>query len=360
MLVHVMTKKYCPVQLVRALFDRIRETKEAYTKHVVRLVPLQLISFPRAPDMEDCLAKMITRQFPAYAAHYPNIFHPDNFKKSLTVPKHERKREREKEKEDAAASTVDSPEPTDGDVADNDEEKKDEGANVVADVINAKRARSNPENEEEGKGETERKCSESSLTETTVVVTEEETTETEVVAATSDADNVAPVASAETSMTPAVAVVAHPAPNQPFQHSGPTAVYTIYFKARMCNTLSKKEVMDSCYRLMPKDGVTRSNYRDPRDAVIMEAVKNILGVSYFRDYVDYCDLNIRKFHDSLLLNMDSHNGNGNGNDSKSKILITNSTKTEEKSSSSAVAASTVDSSTAPAYETDSDTDEYTN
>jgi hypothetical protein len=217
-----MSHKYCPVQLVQRLFDKIRETKQAYTKHVVRLVPLQLTSFPRAAGMEEALARLVTRQFPAYAAHYPNLYHPDNFKKKL-FPK---------------------PVSTGG-----EEGGADGSAAVVADADAAVEPAAKSEEEENGQVSAKRPRLNSSEAEVVAVDGAVPKQEDSV-----DADG--------------PAAPSHPAPATPFAHSGPCTIYGIFFKARNCNTLTKNEAHQVCYKLMPKDGVSRAHYKDPKVSAI--------------------------------------------------------------------------------------------
>lgn len=76
--------------------------------------------------------------------------------------------------------------------------------------------------------------------------------------------------------------------------------------------------------------------------MLFEAIKNVLGVSYFPNYCDYVDVNIRKFLISLTPE-DSSTGTGG--------------KPSTSANASASATSTVVGSSA-VYETDSDMDDF--
>ena len=65
-LIQLNNPTLCPVQLVRGLFDRVRSERLAYTKHVVRIIPLQYIGFPNATDLAALMSAMINNVFANY------------------------------------------------------------------------------------------------------------------------------------------------------------------------------------------------------------------------------------------------------------------------------------------------------
>ena len=227
MLVHVMNPKYCPVQLVQELFRKVRETKQAYTKHVVRLVPMQHIAFPRDGEMQEALARLVRRQFSEYAAHYPNIYDPSNFKK--TLPKFGAS---------GASKTASSSEG---------------GGNAAVSVADADAPLEDDDDESSAKRP--RLSSE----DPTCVDAKQS-------GGPKDGEEVVQEAKVEQEKEEEAAAVAplFAAPETPYQHSGQTSVYSIYFKARSCNSLTKKEAHQACTALMPKDGVSRYDYRAPK------------------------------------------------------------------------------------------------
>ena len=245
MLVHVMNPKYCPVQLVQELFRKVRETKQAYTKHVVRLVPMQHIAFPRDGEMQEALARLVRRQFSEYAAHYPNIYDPSNFKK--TLPKFGAS---------GASKTASSSEGGGNaavSVADADAPLEDDD-----DESSAKRPRLSSEDPT---------CVDESSAKRPRLSSEDPTcVDAKQSGGPKDGEEVVQEAKVEQEKEEEAAAVAplFAAPETPYQHSGQTSVYSIYFKARSCNSLTKKEAHQACTALMPKDGVSRYDYRAPK------------------------------------------------------------------------------------------------
>ena len=63
-LIKIMRKDLCPVDLVKTIFDRVRKEKEPCSRHVVRLIPLQRVFYPNNNDLSDKVASIILCAFP--------------------------------------------------------------------------------------------------------------------------------------------------------------------------------------------------------------------------------------------------------------------------------------------------------
>ena len=224
-MLHIMVPGYCPVKMVKHLFDKVRSTKVSYTKHVVRLIPFQYVSYPRVDDLQETLARLVTREYGAYATLYPHLYNPP--------PKREQPKS-------IADSTGDEGRATDADSAEPP----------------TKFARPNP------------------AVEVPVPTVENPPVEA------------APSSHSCTTIPPSII------PAEPTR-------YSILFRARNCNVLSRQDVHGAVFKYMPGNNITRSDYKTPMDAIVVEAVKNILGVCYFPNYAAYCELNIRKFLQGL-------------------------------------------------------------
>ena len=63
-LIKIMRKDLCPVDLVKTIFDRVRKEREPCSRHVVRLIPLQRVFYPNNNDLSDKVASIIQGVFP--------------------------------------------------------------------------------------------------------------------------------------------------------------------------------------------------------------------------------------------------------------------------------------------------------
>lgn len=52
-LAKINRKEYCPLKLVQSIFDKVNRTKDTYCRHVVRLIPLQIVFFPNEEELNE-------------------------------------------------------------------------------------------------------------------------------------------------------------------------------------------------------------------------------------------------------------------------------------------------------------------
>lgn len=58
-LAKINRREYCPLKLVQSIFDKVNRTKDTYCRHVVRLIPLQIVFFPNEEELNEHSKMMI-------------------------------------------------------------------------------------------------------------------------------------------------------------------------------------------------------------------------------------------------------------------------------------------------------------
>ena len=66
-MIKVMRSDLCPLELVKAIFERVRTEKEPCSRHVVRLIPLQMVFFPNNNHLSENVASIIQSAYPGAA-----------------------------------------------------------------------------------------------------------------------------------------------------------------------------------------------------------------------------------------------------------------------------------------------------
>ena len=98
-MVKIVPKDCCPVEIVRHVFQKVKTEKKAYSRHIVRMIPLKFCFFPDEWDLVDNVRKAIRTRF-------PGIQLPPKF---YTMTKEEKERlkvEKQQEKERKKAERV--------------------------------------------------------------------------------------------------------------------------------------------------------------------------------------------------------------------------------------------------------------
>ena len=63
-MIKIMRKDLCALELVKAIFERVREEKEPCSRHVVRIIPLQRVFFPDNNNLSDNVATIVRAAYP--------------------------------------------------------------------------------------------------------------------------------------------------------------------------------------------------------------------------------------------------------------------------------------------------------
>lgn len=66
-MIKIMRKDLCALELVKAIFDRVRREKEHCSRHVVRIIPLQRVFFPDNNNLSDNIASIVLSAYPGAA-----------------------------------------------------------------------------------------------------------------------------------------------------------------------------------------------------------------------------------------------------------------------------------------------------
>lgn len=226
-LVKIARRDLCPIMLVKSIFDQISSEKVPCSRHLVRVIPLQILFFAGEDDFTNITKLLLEGTFE---------------KPDITLPKLQLSKVIHKRKTPEGEADVAS-----------------ECANV----------------DEEGEsGNSKRARIESCIEEIKTVQTAAEVVEVPKPEVVSDT----PLAVEATSATSSVPHV--------------MVKYMLMFKARNHNTLTKTFALNKFRELTPS--FLRQDYLHATNVVIVEALKNVAGISYFSDYNNYADLNLRK------------------------------------------------------------------
>jgi hypothetical protein len=63
-LIKITRRECCPLEMVRAIFAKVKEEKKAYSKHLVRLIPLKFCFYPDEWDLVDNVRVCMETAFP--------------------------------------------------------------------------------------------------------------------------------------------------------------------------------------------------------------------------------------------------------------------------------------------------------
>jgi hypothetical protein len=63
-MIKVMRKDLCPVELVKAIFERVRSEKAPCSRHVVRVIPLQKVFYTNNNQLSDNIGSIVKAAFP--------------------------------------------------------------------------------------------------------------------------------------------------------------------------------------------------------------------------------------------------------------------------------------------------------
>ena len=66
-MIKIMRKDLCALELVKAIFDRVKREKEPCSRHVVRIIPLQRVFFPDNNHLSDNIASIVLSAYPGAA-----------------------------------------------------------------------------------------------------------------------------------------------------------------------------------------------------------------------------------------------------------------------------------------------------
>ena len=66
-MIKIMRKDLCALELVKAIFERVRKEKEPCSRHVVRIIPLQRVFFPDNNNLSDNVATIVRSAYPGAA-----------------------------------------------------------------------------------------------------------------------------------------------------------------------------------------------------------------------------------------------------------------------------------------------------
>jgi hypothetical protein len=63
-IVKVMRQGCCPVEIVRAIFEKVKGDRKAYSRHIVRMIPLRYCFYPDEWDLVENVRKCVDDTFP--------------------------------------------------------------------------------------------------------------------------------------------------------------------------------------------------------------------------------------------------------------------------------------------------------
>lgn len=66
-MIQIKVAEISPVQLIKCLFDKVRIEKVAFTRHVVRLIPLRYVCFPNTDELTRVMETIVKEEFPEFS-----------------------------------------------------------------------------------------------------------------------------------------------------------------------------------------------------------------------------------------------------------------------------------------------------
>jgi hypothetical protein len=99
-LVKLLKPEYCPVTLLRKVFDNIKSSKKGCCRYVVRLIPLKHVIFPKEDDFLDNMPKIFNTEFGI------NIDEPKLVASSTTGEKRPREEDEEDSTQEAPVAKI--------------------------------------------------------------------------------------------------------------------------------------------------------------------------------------------------------------------------------------------------------------
>eukprot|EP01040_Poterioochromonas_malhamensis_P009214 gene9214-10002_t len=218
-LIKLLKKEYCPIVLVKDIFQHIQQEKQAYSKYTIRVIPLKYVFFPNEVEFEESIEQILHQEVGIPLKPKP--------------PKPVKDTENNTEEPPVAEGTVVGEKRSHDEISQS--EIKDE------------------QNEEDPSSKVQK------------------------------VEDIIPV------LPPA------PLPTKKTR-------YVILFKARNHNVLKKSFAHDQINSLMVGYGIP--DYKHAESLIVVEALKNLCGVSYFtsKDYEEYEEFNLRKFQSKFCEN----------------------------------------------------------
>ena len=261
-LIKIMRRDLCPVELVKSIFDRVRTEKEPCSRHVVRIIPLQKIFYPNNNDLSDNIANIVLNAFPG--AVLPH------FEKEILVVKEEKVRGEKRTNSEATAESTNQL--TDGDENETEDKKRprtEEPSSSSEEPSSSSAASSSLAASEglemEGVSTSTEEIVAEPTQEESVETTKDESTAivphaTELLPETilADATSIAVESIAPTVLGSAPEPVIVDAPSAPAPFYGPL-VYCALFKARSHNIMTRESAQSTISKTVP--AFFRTNYK---------------------------------------------------------------------------------------------------
>lgn len=268
---------YCPVELVKLIFERVRKERSPCSRNVVRLFPLKYVCFPKEDELEASLRLAVEDTF-QYKRPGEHVI---------------------------SASAVDTT------VRDNDisieakgevgTKRKLEGHESAGESEEKKIAAVTESSEENTEASTDASVTVEAKEPADIVVAVAQDTELQI----TEKKETSALASTKPIETAGDRSEVGNSSNSENDSSADSAVVAVKkvtflstFKARNHNVLNKHKVLQLVQRAMPP--YARGVYKDPESTVIVEAIKNICGISILMGLNDKSsgfngEFNLRKF-----------------------------------------------------------------
>jgi hypothetical protein len=61
-LIKINNHSYCPINLVKSIFDRVKKEKLPCSRHVVRVIPLQKVFFPNEEELNESISSILNKE----------------------------------------------------------------------------------------------------------------------------------------------------------------------------------------------------------------------------------------------------------------------------------------------------------
>ena len=95
-LIKFMRKDVCPVRLLKMIFDRVRDEKQSYSRHLCRLVPCSNCFYPNGKEIVQNIRELMSRECEDLERELPDVVYPPEAEKSNKEKKREKRREEER------------------------------------------------------------------------------------------------------------------------------------------------------------------------------------------------------------------------------------------------------------------------
>ena len=91
-----MRKDVCPVRLCKMIFDRVKEEKQSYSRHLCRLVPCTNCFYPNGKELVQNIRALMSKEVEDLERELPTVEYPPEPEKSNKEKKRELRREEER------------------------------------------------------------------------------------------------------------------------------------------------------------------------------------------------------------------------------------------------------------------------